>query len=234
MPPAIGRLGGCSLEDRLACHARQLGPHMPDHLEVRRHVLQLLGDIGADLAKTTTTSAAPTGLTLAVVLRLGGLRAMNVRLARQMRWQAAIDLWSVRGSGLVRRDGRRLFIQWCAFQKCHLSAVEALARTAEQHAIASQDLHLELGDEQLEACQLGVARIEQLLELFDSGTWRGRCRHGYLLCRTRITHAIGGITNAITHSSSGGQFGLISAPWHAPVDAFEQHRQLRRRQRHAA
>jgi len=59
-------------------------------------------------------------------------------------------------------------------------------------------------------------------------------RGGYLLCRPSAVPAIGGAPEASSSSGLRGEFGLVCANGPAPVDAFEQHRQLRRRQRHAA
>src|SRR5262249_25798083 len=42
---------GWSLHDPFATLAAQLGPHMTNHLKTRRHVLQYLGNIFAQLAQ---------------------------------------------------------------------------------------------------------------------------------------------------------------------------------------
>lgn len=84
--PARGR----GLEDRLARDAGELGPHMTDGLEVRGNVLQLLGDILADQAQSTSAGGAPTRLTLGVVVVGCRVRTIDLRLARQVWWRLTI------------------------------------------------------------------------------------------------------------------------------------------------
>lgn len=72
------------LEDRLARHTDQLGPHMPDHLEVRRQVLKLLGHVLPDSAQPGTARRAAAGLTRTVVLTVADLGQVFLDIARQM------------------------------------------------------------------------------------------------------------------------------------------------------
>lgn len=67
------------LENRLVGQACQLGPRLADALEVRRHLLELLGDVQADLAQPSTTSRAATGLAggNVVCLRAASIDAGN-------------------------------------------------------------------------------------------------------------------------------------------------------------
>jgi hypothetical protein len=57
---------------------------MTDHLEARRHVLELLGHVLADLAQTATASGAAAGVAARVVHRLGRCGAVYLVLARQV------------------------------------------------------------------------------------------------------------------------------------------------------
>lgn len=85
---AAGREG---LEDALAAHAGELGPYMADDLEAAGHVLELLGDVLADLAQLAAALAAgagrPVGVPLGVVNPglawqvLGQLARIAARLA---------------------------------------------------------------------------------------------------------------------------------------------------------
>jgi septal ring factor EnvC (AmiA/AmiB activator) len=100
------------LEDALALHARQLGSHVADDLEVRGHVRELLRDARADAAQPATASRPAAGLAIVVVMCGCARRAMDLLVARQVRRQAAVDLgvgcWRHRPAS---RLGRRDFIQ---------------------------------------------------------------------------------------------------------------------------
>ena len=50
MPRSIGRERRRQLDHPRAVAAGELGPHMPDHLEVARHEVEQLGDVLAELA----------------------------------------------------------------------------------------------------------------------------------------------------------------------------------------
>lgn len=63
-----GTAGGAGLEDGLASHAGELGGHMADDLEVRRHVFEWLGDLGANLAQPPATGAAAAELASGVLV----------------------------------------------------------------------------------------------------------------------------------------------------------------------
>ena len=65
------------LHDALARRAAQLRPHMPDHLEARRHVLQHLGNIFAQ----RTQRAAAIGTDLLLRVHASASRAADVRAA---------------------------------------------------------------------------------------------------------------------------------------------------------
>ena len=60
-PRSIGRLGAGAWKIACAAHAGELGPHMADDLEARRHVVQLLGDVLADLAQLAAAGGAGAG-----------------------------------------------------------------------------------------------------------------------------------------------------------------------------
>ena len=113
---------------------------MADDLEVRRHVLELLGDVRADLAQPAAAGGAAAGAGRRVVVRGRGLGAMHLLLTRQVRGQAAVDLCGVGRSGLGRRAWARLFIQWCAFDQGDLGVIEAArwsCRTGRARAAAA-------------------------------------------------------------------------------------------------
>jgi len=224
----------CRLEDRLAAHARQLGAHMTDHLEACRHVLQLLGDVGADLAQPAAARGATTGVAGRIVRSIGRCRAVHLVLARQVRGQLPIKPCAVRSFCLRRRLGRRLFIQWCALDQSDLRVIQLLAGATVLSPARTQQLQRELVDHQLEERHLGVTLLDDAQQRFDGVGRRSRGGHGDLLCRPTAAPAIGGAPEASSSSGSGGEFGLVRSHRHAPVDAFEQHRQLRRCQRHAA
>jgi hypothetical protein len=76
--------GSGRLEHSLAAHAGQLRAHMAHDLEAPRHVLQLLGDVTADLAQPASTLAAAAGLALRVVVLGRRLGAVHMRFARQV------------------------------------------------------------------------------------------------------------------------------------------------------
>ena len=63
---------------------------MAHDLEAPRHVLQLLGDVTADLAQPATTLAAAAGLALRVMVLGRRLGAVHMRFARQVIRQAAV------------------------------------------------------------------------------------------------------------------------------------------------
>ena len=153
------------LEDRLAAHANQLGPHMPDHLEVRRHVLQLLGDVLPDLAQPGTAGRAAAGLARTVVMAVAELGQVFLDVARQMRRQTAVDLRVIGGGR--HRDTLGTHAQ------CGLVAIDQryLCRPlftggAELGAHATQQLQLELVDHQLEQCHLAIARLDDAQQFF--------------------------------------------------------------------
>ena len=153
------------LEDRLAAHANQLGPHMPDHLEVCRHVLQLLGDVLPDLAQPGTAGRAAAGLARTVVMAVAELGQVFLDVARQMRRQTAVDLRVIGGGR--HRDTLGTHAQ------CGLVAIDQryLCRPlftggAELGAHATQQLQLELVDHQLEQCHLAIARLDDAQQFF--------------------------------------------------------------------
>jgi hypothetical protein len=120
---------------------------MADDLEVRRHVFELLGDIGADLAQPATTGAAAAGLAGGVMVRWRCIRAQHLGQAWQVRRQAAVDGRGVGGiqrCGRHARFGRCRFVQWCTRYQGHLHRIELLAGTAELGAHALEQLQLEL------------------------------------------------------------------------------------------
>ena len=107
-----GAAGCAGLEDGMARHAGQLGTHMPDHLEVGRHVLQLFGDILSYLTQSSATSGAPAGLAICVLVRVADLGQVLPNIARQVRGQTAVDLRVIGGGrcrcGLGSSDHRGL------------------------------------------------------------------------------------------------------------------------------
>ena len=139
MPRAIGRLGAAAWKMRLAAHARELGAHMADDLEVRRHVFQLLGDVLADLAQPAAAVAAAAGLAGAVVMRAGRLGVVHLRLARQVLGQLALDVrrrWPPASRAPWRAA---MFIQWCGLRSaCACASSKLLAGAAELLAVASR------------------------------------------------------------------------------------------------
>ena len=64
---------------------------MADHLEARRHVLELLGDVLADLAQSAAARGATTRLAVRVVVRRSRLGTTNQWFTRQVRRQASVD-----------------------------------------------------------------------------------------------------------------------------------------------
>lgn len=190
------------LEDRFASDAGQLGPHMPDHLEARGHILQLLGDVVPDQTKTTAASGAAARLTTCVVVRAGCLRSIDLALARQVGGELAIDLRCVGGIGRVRRDRRRAFIQWFVFQKRDLRVIELLAGRSEARAKAAQQLQLELVDHQLEEHHLGVSLLDHSQQTFDGvgcGGGVGGRRH-VLHCAERSARRTSVLHRRILHT----------------------------------
>jgi len=147
---------------------------MTDHLEVRRHVLELLGHVLADLAQTATTGTATTGLASTVVMGGRGLGAVHMRFARQVRRQAAVDHRVVGGGGFGR-SSRRLGLQHhCAVDQRGLRS-QLLARCSELSAHPAQQLQLELFDHQLEQRNLAVACLDHTQQALDGvGLGSGR------------------------------------------------------------
>jgi hypothetical protein len=139
-------------------------------LEAARHVLQLLGDVAADLAQPAAALAAAAGLTRRVLVRRAGLGPVDVGFARQVLGQAAVDGRTVGGSrrgcgsGHSNRLAGRQFIQWLPFQQGALGALgtvcEALGAAAEHHPVTPDQLQLELGRQQLEHLDLGIALLQ--------------------------------------------------------------------------
>ena len=109
-----------------------------------------------------------------------------------------------------------------------------LAGGTELRANAAQQLQLELVDHQLEQHHLCIACIEDAQQRVDGVGRVGSGLHRRLLCRACAVPAIGGAPETSSYSGSGRQLWLMRAHRHAPVDAFEKHRQLGRRERHAA
>ena len=96
------------LEDRLAGHARQLAPHMPDHHQAGRHVLEWFRHGRADLAQTTAARGAATGVAGRVQRRIGRGGAVYVILMRQVSRQLPVGAWAVRSFCPRGRLGRRM------------------------------------------------------------------------------------------------------------------------------
>lgn len=215
------------------------------------HVLQLLGDVPPDLAQPAAALGATTGLTCGIAMGLGGLRSVDVRLARQVSRQAAVRRRTVGRrrhggrSGSPLRTSSKMSIQYFTFQQGALRALnalgEALAGAAEQHAVAPSDLQLQFLHQQLEHVDLSVARLhhkaQRLGAVLRRWGWRGVLRHGFTV-PSGAGPAHPGVPRGqfIQYSAarSGGQFGRVRSCGHAPVDALQQHGQLRRRQRHAS
>jgi hypothetical protein len=85
MPRSTGRLGACGLHDAVARRATgQAGPHMADHLELPRQVVEHFADVLADL------DAASCRRLPHCAARIRGL--MHHHLARQVGWQARAGL----------------------------------------------------------------------------------------------------------------------------------------------
>ena len=203
---------------------------MADHREAGRHVRELFRHVGADRTQTTDARGAATGVAACVVRGIGRCWTMHLALTRQVRRQLPIDGCVIGGIRLRCRLGRRMFIQWCAFDQGDLRVIQLLAGASVLGSARAQQLQRELVDHQLEEDHLGVALLDDAQQRFD-GVGRGRGGwHGHLLCRPSAVPAIGGAPEASSSSSSGCEFGLMRAHRHAPVDAFEQHRQLRWRQ----
>lgn len=140
---------------------------MPDHLEVRRHVLQLLGDVLPDSAQPGTAGRAAAGLTRAVVVTVADLGQVFLDLARQVRRQAAIDLRVV-GWSLCRCElGSGGHGGIAAIDQRYLCR-PLFAGVAELGAHATQQLQLELVDHQLEQCHLAIARLDDAQQLFSA------------------------------------------------------------------
>jgi hypothetical protein len=113
---------------------------------------------------------------------------------------------------------------------CSYSGAPSISATRR----ARSNCKVSLSTIKLEEGHRGVALLDDAQQRFN-GVGRGRCgRHGHLLCRPSGVPAIGGEPEASSSISSGGEFGLMRSHRHALVDAFEQHRELHRRQRHAA
>jgi hypothetical protein len=133
------------LNDCVAAGASQFGPPVADHAEARRHILELLGYV---LAKWLECAAA-----IGAVRCLGLVDLLH---SRQMRWEgpsygsAHIDLRRL-------QPGQRRLLGQEQFLKLQLELVDLplqlLRAPAELHAA-------QLGDQQLERLDLGVAHIE--------------------------------------------------------------------------
>jgi hypothetical protein len=154
------------LPDRLALRACQLRAHGADHLEARRHVLQVFRDVLADAPQAAAARAAAARSALRVVVGRRGVGAVFLRLARQVPGQRSIHLATVgcrRGLGLAHRH----FIQWCNLKQAALHGIEPLAGGAVQAAIAPGQLELELGHQQLEQVAFGLAGLQTAAQLLD-------------------------------------------------------------------
>jgi len=120
-----------------------LGAYLADHLEACRHVLELLGHVGADLTQPAAARGATTVVAGRIMRSIGGGGTMNVGLAWQVGGQLAIDTCAVgRSLWLRHRLGRRMFTQWCAFDQSDLRVIGLLerpywARRARSHCSAS-------------------------------------------------------------------------------------------------
>ena len=85
---------------------------------------------------------------------------VHLVLARQVCGQLAVDAWAVGRIRLRRCLGRRVFIQWCAFEQGDLRVIQLLAGAAVLGSTCAQQLQRELVDHQLEEYHLGVALLD--------------------------------------------------------------------------
>ena len=195
-PRAIGRLGAAAWKIASHAHAGQLGPHMPDHLEARRHVLELLGDVLADQAQTAAARGAAARLAICVMVsaasprvdapgsRAAGGRAVCGRSV--VRW---------RRRHRARRDRRRTFIQWFALQERDLRVIAAARWTMPKRARRLRSsCNLSLSTMSLSKHHFGVALLDHSQQTSTVWAWWSRWSASSrpLLCPAFGTSNIGG------------------------------------------
>ena len=227
--PARGRL----LHDCLAGRTGELRAHVPDHLEARRHVLQDLGDVLADLLHRRAAVGAGAG------------RGVFHRLARQaFRQRPTCRAFLLLGLGCGNLRRARLPTRAVGFQLLD-QELELADLRVELLGGATVLQSAKLGDEELEVLDLVVALGELRLLLDDQTLER--------------LDVIGQITNAEHIASIASRLVRVKYPRElflrtlrvrddarrsvrearrlrshrtAPVDPFEQHRELRTAQVH--
>ena len=222
---ACNRTARCrSLSDRLALRARVLRAHMADHLEARRNDLEHLRHVLAEQAEHAAAASTSTAL--------GVLRLVNERLARQVIGQRLARRAPVRR--FVRRGlcrARSLFLverfalalELFDEQLELLQLSESLGAGAELLAPVAGELELEFFDHEARLEELGFAANDQSLQSIGVIGQRRRT-HARFACRL----------HAGTNPFSDHHLGLPGTRRSSPVDAFQKHGQLCRRQRHAA
>ena len=230
--------GGC-LQDGLAGPAGVAWPDMADDLEPGRDLLQHFGDVLAELGQALRVGAAAAA---------GEYRLVQDGLARQMIGQRLAQRWTARlvglalrlGFGVRRGCGLRLVLLEVANQHLELTDLggELLGRFAkpippQRSKLDLQLLDLEarvlecgltLGQRRVTLGQYRIAFRQQRAERGNLGVGRGERRGVHVpILRDAISVAIPNRLYGRLWSCSPGR--------HSPIDALEQHRELRRGQR---
>ena len=161
----INRSDRCGhLHDALAARTAQLGSHLANHLEARRHILQHLGHV---LANALHRGGA---------LRTGGIGHVDHRLARQVLGQGLAHRFA---SGRSRRcrcllGNARLKVLDDQFELLD-SCGELLRRATELHAPQPREFQLEpldpgaqIHEFLLPSLQLRLARLQRVVATLQS------------------------------------------------------------------
>ena len=118
----------------MATPTGQLGPHVADHLEVGRHILQHLRDVFADLAKLTPA-----------VWTTGSANLVSMFFAGQMGWQGFAGRLVTCGRRLGCRYARELL----RYRRVLIERQPPLGRDPRQpFATTAELLTLQLGHQQ--------------------------------------------------------------------------------------
>lgn len=217
--------GRCSLEDALALRARELRTNGADDLEARGHVLQMLRDVRTDAPQPATATCAAAILARGILMCGCGVGAQLLLLAGKVIRQAAIQRAGIGGSPRRARQGS----SWSAAGSRRLTWA-SLNRSLEAPYCACN---------RRVSCKVSLSTIS--LSADTSATRSRRC------CLSRFASSgrslIGskalGTEQHCARSADGchqpsceaprlcSKLRVLRAHWHAPVNAFEQHRQLR-------
>ena len=149
----------CCLCDVIAARAGEFGPHMTDHAEASRYVLQLFGNVFAQQLQLAAAFRA----------RLGRFRQMRLHLTRQMlRQRFARRLFRRRARCLGDFDRSGAFVGLQLFEpqfELLDLAVQFLRLATELHAAQLRNQQLQMLDLRLGGGVCRLMRFDYVLEM---------------------------------------------------------------------